>query len=165
MALTSCALRSALAEFLQGVERQRAHWYCIFDPLSLLSSMSQDEKLATKLMQILSLTFPSLSTLTSLCEGLMEEVLLQCRLCKRTKHTQQINLALDYDAWHTFKFEYNLNIEMTKCKIGSQSHLYLCDGSWDSSRHPKRKPDEIWKYAQQTTSYPMPQLRISSLAI
>ena len=143
MALTSCALRSALAEFLQGMERQHAHWYRVFDPPSS-SSTSQDEK-QMKLKQNLSLTFPSLSTLTSLCEGLMEEVLLQCRLCKRTKHTQQINLALDYDAWHTFKFEYNLNIEMTKCKIGSQSHLYLCDGSWDSSRHPKRKPDEIWK--------------------
>ena len=71
---------------------------------------------------------------------------------KNQAHTANL-FGIDYDAWHTFKFEYNLSIKTTKCKIGSQSHLYLCIGSWDSSiRHPKRKPDEIWKYAQQTSS-------------
>ena len=54
---------------------------------------------------------------------------------------------------------------MIKCKIGSQGHRHLCIGSWDSSRHPKRKPGNIWKDAQQTLCYPVPCLQILSLTI
>jgi hypothetical protein len=67
--------RQALAEFFSGFVPQRAHWYSIVVPAK---EGVIDDRIAY--------AFPPLSKLASLREGMMQALLLHCRLLQFRKN-------------------------------------------------------------------------------
>lgn len=144
-------LSSELAEFLRVIGKHRAHWYRVFDP-------SDDE--VNK--DIIRATFPSFATLMLLPKEIVEQLFIHLGLAKQRQHMGVYKLCPDADAWERFIAEHQLNLESTVFAIQKKKHLYIRVGCWSMDRHPNKTPDAIWKLA---ALYPVPKLRISTLAI
>jgi hypothetical protein len=138
--------RSALADFLVATELQRAHWYCIKEPL-----------LGEAYCQEIKLLFPSLSSLLNIKDEVLTSVLKIAGLVYQRKNISSPLLR----TWEFFIAEYNLSNELTTFSIGGKQWLFLLVGSW-SKRQPAISPKAIW--CSQST-YVKPKLCITSLTL
>jgi hypothetical protein len=121
--------RSALADFLVATEPQRAHWYCIKEPL-----------LREAYCQEIKLLFPSLSSLLNIKDEVLTSVLKIAGLVYQRKNISSPLLR----AWESFIAEYKLSNELTTFSIGGKQRIFLfLVGSW-SERQPAITPNAIW---------------------
>jgi hypothetical protein len=138
--------RSALADFLVATEPQRAHWYCIKEPL-----------LGEAYCQEIKLLFPSLSSLLNIKDEVLTSVLKIAGLVYQRKNISSPLLR----AWESFIAEYKLSNELTTFSIGGKQRIFLLVGSW-SERQPAISPKAIWC---SRSTYVKPKLRITTLTL
>jgi hypothetical protein len=87
--------REAFANFFHAMVVYKAHWYSIILPSN---AMASDD--------LHSSAFPSLSTLTSIKESMLQKILLQCRL---VQYRRGIGYSPLLTAWQEFFTEYELD--------------------------------------------------------
>jgi hypothetical protein len=143
--------RSALAEFIQKLMPSKAHWYAIIQPGSEEPNSS-----------LIHSVFPAMSDLLSLDDEVWRTMLVHLGLA--TYWRGKICTPL-MASWERFIGEFQLNVEVTRFKIGARQRLLLRIGSWNQKHHPVKRPADIWSKAIQNGFYDTPKLRISSLSM
>ncbi len=144
--------RLALAKFFQGLLSSKAHWYRIIPP------RPEDPH-----CDLIRATFPSLSDLLSLEDGLFNRLLVELGLAKYRRDTNVFSPFAK--GWEMFISEFDLPIEFTVVTLGNRSRHYLLLGSWRADKHPKIIPAAIWKACLKEGEYNIPKLRISSISM
>ncbi len=141
-----------MAKFFQGLLSSKAHWYRIIPP------RPEDPH-----CDLIRTTFPSLSDLLSLEDGLFNRLLVELGLAKYRRDTNVFSLFAK--GWEMFISEFDLPIEFTVVTLGNRSRHYLLLGSWRADKHPKIIPAAIWKACLKEGEYNIPKLRISSISM
>ena len=144
--------RLALAKFFQGLLSSKAHWYRIIPP------RPEDPH-----CDLIRTTFPSLSDLLSLEDGLFNRLLVELGLAKYRRDTNVFSLFAK--GWEMFISEFDLPIEFMVVTLGNRSRHYLLLGSWRADKHPKIIPAAIWKACLKEGEYNIPKLLISSISM
>jgi hypothetical protein len=105
-------------------------------------------------------TFPSLSTLTSIKESMLQIILLQCRL---VQYRRAVGYSPLLAAWQEFFREFELDeVKVTYYSINQKWWIYERLGAWDKASHPSRTPAKIWS-AAVAGKVSIPRLQITAL--
>lgn len=115
--------------------------------------------------RLMEATFPSISTLMSLEEAIVHELLIKLSLASVRAYCGTSRVSANQNGWERFLAYHKLDIEVTTFEIKKKKNLFLRLGSWESSSHPKKTPGKIWQDACATNSYPVPKLRIGTLVM
>jgi hypothetical protein len=146
-------LSGALSEFFAALKDQKAHWYRVFPP---------DENDAD--CQMMERTFPSLSSLMMMDEYHVKQIFIHLGLAKQWHQKGTVLVSPAGVKWVDFINRTKIpNMEATIFNASNKRHVYLRIGAW-TNKHTPKTPESIWRVAKQNF-YPVPKLRISSLAL